>query len=148
MRNINGTTTHNLSLWLYEYFWIILFLWSPSTLRFKGLGMRNLQYRIRICQKSHNTVTITFYVCFDFLWNRRYSMVENSKRKRNKNINSLSENISTKCVMATRQIRLCDARWYQSCSATLHVHSLLECLKLKWMALHYIFWNSPNSASC
>jgi hypothetical protein len=24
--------------------------------------MRNLQYEIRICQKSHNTVTITVYV--------------------------------------------------------------------------------------
>ena len=24
--------------------------------------MRNLQYKIRICQKSHNTVTITVYV--------------------------------------------------------------------------------------
>ena len=30
---------------------------APSIPRFKGLGMRNLQYQIRICEKSHNTVT-------------------------------------------------------------------------------------------
>ena len=44
-------TTNYLSLWLYEYFWIIL-LRAPSILHFKGLGMRNLQYKMRICQKS------------------------------------------------------------------------------------------------
>ena len=35
---------------------------APSILHFKGFGMRNLQYQIRICQKSHNTVTIAVYV--------------------------------------------------------------------------------------
>ena len=35
---------------------------APSIPHFKGFGMRNLQYEIRICQKSHNTVTITVYV--------------------------------------------------------------------------------------
>ena len=29
---------------------------------FKGLGMRNLQQEIRICQKSHDTLTITVYL--------------------------------------------------------------------------------------
>ena len=43
---------------------------APSIPHFKGLGMRNLQSEIRICQKSHNTVTITVYVWFEFLWNR------------------------------------------------------------------------------
>ena len=35
---------------------------APSIPHFKGFGMRNLQYEIRICQKSHNAVTITVYV--------------------------------------------------------------------------------------
>ena len=33
--------------------------------------MRNLQYKMRICQKSHNKVTKTVYVWFEFLWIRR-----------------------------------------------------------------------------
>ena len=37
-------------------------VWAPSILYFKGIGMRNLQYEIRICPKSHNIVTITVYV--------------------------------------------------------------------------------------
>ena len=35
---------------------------APSIPHFKGLDMRNLQYEIRICQKSHNKVTKTVYV--------------------------------------------------------------------------------------
>ena len=35
---------------------------APSIPHFKGFGMRNLQYEIRICLKSHNTVTITIYM--------------------------------------------------------------------------------------
>ena len=27
----------------------------------KGLGMRNLQYEVKICQESHNKVTMTVY---------------------------------------------------------------------------------------
>ena len=39
--------------------------------------MRNLQYEMRICQKSHNNVTKTVYVWFEFLWIRRqYSSLE------------------------------------------------------------------------
>ena len=37
-------------------------------LHFKGLGMRNLQNEMRICQKSHIKVTKTVYVRFEFLW--------------------------------------------------------------------------------
>ena len=32
-------------------------VWAPSVLHFKGLGIRNLQYEMSICQKSHNKVT-------------------------------------------------------------------------------------------
>ena len=39
---------------------------------FKDLGMRNLQYEIRICQKSYSKVTKAAYVWFEFLWIRRY----------------------------------------------------------------------------
>ena len=35
---------------------------APSISHFAGFGMRDLQYKIVICQKSHNTVTITVYV--------------------------------------------------------------------------------------
>ena len=55
--------------------WIFLdniIVWAPSILHFKGLGMRNLQYEMRICHKSHNKVTKTVYVWFEFLWIRRY----------------------------------------------------------------------------
>ena len=54
---------HNLSLWLCEYFWIILLYGQLcSVLHFKGVGMRNLQYEIKICQKSHNKVTKTVFM--------------------------------------------------------------------------------------
>ena len=39
----------------------------PSIPNFKGLGMRNLHYEIRICQNSHKKVTMTIYVWFEFL---------------------------------------------------------------------------------
>ena len=35
---------------------------APNLPCFKGLGMRNLQYWIRICQKSHNKVTNRNYI--------------------------------------------------------------------------------------
>ena len=35
--------------------------------QFKAFGMMNLQYEIRICQKSHNKVTILVYVMVRFL---------------------------------------------------------------------------------
>jgi hypothetical protein len=37
-------------------------VWAPSIHHLKDFGMRNLQYEIRICHKSHNTVKITVYV--------------------------------------------------------------------------------------
>ena len=42
-----------------QFFYFIRFGTIP---RFKCLGMRNLQYWIRICQKSHNTVTNHNYI--------------------------------------------------------------------------------------
>ena len=42
---------------------------------FYSLGMRNFQYEIRICQKSHNPVTITVFVWFEFLWKGVYKEV-------------------------------------------------------------------------
>ena len=42
-------------------------VWAHSIHHFKGLGMRNLQYEMRICQKSYNKVTKTVYVWFEFL---------------------------------------------------------------------------------
>ena len=46
-----------------EYLYVDRILALATDLpHFKGFGMRNLQYEIRICQKSHNTVTITVYI--------------------------------------------------------------------------------------
>ena len=39
---------------------------SPSIPHFKGLGMRNLQYEMIICQKTHNKVTMTMSSNFHF----------------------------------------------------------------------------------
>ena len=75
--SIKIRTTRNMSLWLYEYFWIIL-LNGHLVVYFKGLGMRNLQYEMRVWQKSHNKVTKTVYVWFEFLWIRRYVYVWHS----------------------------------------------------------------------
>ena len=36
-----------------------IILWAPCILHFKGLSMRNLQYEMRICQKSRNKITKT-----------------------------------------------------------------------------------------
>ena len=41
----------------------------PSILHFNGLGMRNLQYEVRICQKTDNKVTKKVYVWVE--WIRR-----------------------------------------------------------------------------
>ena len=49
-----------------------IIVWAPSILHFKCLGMRNLHYVMRIHQKSHNKVTKTVYVWFEFLWIRCY----------------------------------------------------------------------------
>ena len=51
--------------------WIFLdniIVWKSCILHFKGLGMKNLYYEMRICQKSHNKVTKTVDVWFEFLW--------------------------------------------------------------------------------
>ena len=55
--SIKIRTTDNLS-------WIFLdniIVWAPSILYFKGLGIRNLQYEMRICQINHNKVIKTAY---------------------------------------------------------------------------------------
>jgi hypothetical protein len=58
-----------------------IIVWAPSILHFKGLGMTNLQYEMRICQKSYNKVTKTVYVWFEFLWIRRYILKVESVSK-------------------------------------------------------------------
>ena len=40
--------------------------------RFKGLGMRNLQYELSIYQKINNKATIIMSSYFDFCWLTRY----------------------------------------------------------------------------
>ena len=52
-------TIHKMKLWISPDKIIVP---APSIPHFKGLGIRNLQYESRICQKSHNTVTITVYI--------------------------------------------------------------------------------------
>ena len=67
-KNSNHTKSVFVTLWI---FLDNIIVWAPSLLHFKGLGMRNLQYEMRISQKSYNKVTKTVYVWFDFLWIRR-----------------------------------------------------------------------------
>ena len=43
--------------------------------------MRNLQYEMRICQKSHSKVTKPVYVWFELLWIRHY--IQNPKKTEN-----------------------------------------------------------------
>ena len=40
---------------------------TSSVPLFKGLGMTNLRYEVRICQKSHNKVTMAVYDIVRFL---------------------------------------------------------------------------------
>ena len=54
--------------------------WTPIILHFKGLGMRNLQYEMRICQKSHSKVSRTIYEWFDFLWISHYKGIFTFKK--------------------------------------------------------------------
>ena len=37
----------------------MIIVWVSSILHFKGLGMANLQYEIRICKNIHTKVTTT-----------------------------------------------------------------------------------------
>ena len=56
------------------FLWIFLdriIVQAPSICHFKGLGMRNLEYEIRICQKTHARVTIPVSMLSRFFWNRR-----------------------------------------------------------------------------
>ena len=43
---------------------------TPCIPYFKGFDMGNLQYEIRICQKSYNKVTMTVYVMVRFFMNK------------------------------------------------------------------------------
>ena len=61
--------------YIQAFLWISLdriIVQAPSISHFKGLGMRNLEYEIVICQKIHNKVTITMSMLSRFFWNRRY----------------------------------------------------------------------------
>ncbi len=42
-----------------------IILWAPSILYLKGLVMRNLQYEMRICQKSHKDSLCMFRIVMD-----------------------------------------------------------------------------------
>ena len=39
----------------------VFIVWATIIPHFKGLGMKNLQYEIKICQKNYNKVTMTVY---------------------------------------------------------------------------------------
>ena len=50
----------------------IIVLATTTIPHFKGLGMRNLQYEIRICQKIHNKVRMSIWSLLEILWIRLY----------------------------------------------------------------------------
>ena len=47
---------------IYEYLDKRFEMQRPNIFHFKALGMMNLHYEIRICQKIYNRVTMTVYV--------------------------------------------------------------------------------------
>ena len=65
---IKKRTKHTMSLWLYCSFFG-LYVWAPNISHFKGLDMRNLQYAIRIYQKSHYKVTMQWQFIFGSIFN-------------------------------------------------------------------------------
>ena len=69
---IKNWTTHNLPLWLYEYFWIISLYGNLVYFILKVLAWKICIMKWGFAKKSHNKVTKTFYVWFEFLWIRRY----------------------------------------------------------------------------
>ena len=66
---IKKRTKHTMSLWLYCSFFG-LYVWAPNISHFKGLDMRNLQYAIRIYQKSHYKVTMQWQFIFGSIFNQ------------------------------------------------------------------------------
>ena len=60
-------------LQIYIILFILYYCMGTWYTSFKGLGMINLQYEMRICQKCHSKATKTVYVWFEFLWIRRYA---------------------------------------------------------------------------
>ena len=61
-------TTHDLSLWLYEYFWILLLYGHLVCFILKLLAWEICNMKWGFAKK----VTKTVYVWFEFLWIRRY----------------------------------------------------------------------------
>ena len=71
--SIRIRTTHSLSMWLYENFWMIILYGHLAYFILKVLAWEIWNvFKMRICQKSHKKVTKTVYVRFEFLWIRRY----------------------------------------------------------------------------
>ena len=61
-----GKTGESMKSYFPASLWITLdriIILTPSIHHFKGLGMRNLQYEIRICQKIHNKVRMSIWSC-------------------------------------------------------------------------------------
>ena len=54
----------------------IIIIWAPGILHFKGLGMRNLQYEMRICQKSRNKVTKTEFMCGSNFYESDFNLIK------------------------------------------------------------------------
>ena len=63
-----------------EYFWIGFLYWQ-LVYHFKDFGLRNLQYKIRNYQKSHNTVTISLCVDCGLNYNERDVIFEVESKK-------------------------------------------------------------------
>ena len=69
---------YSLYIWQTPIFFSVVFTISfdqiiaqaPGLPHFKGLGMRNLEYEIRICQKIHTKVTITMSMLSSFFFNQ------------------------------------------------------------------------------
>ena len=60
---------------LYEYLNKKTEIKRPNVSHFKGFGMINLHYEIRICQKIYDRVTMTVYVNFVVWFNENKTLL-------------------------------------------------------------------------
>ena len=54
-----------------------IIVWAPSIVHSKGLGMRNLQYEMRICQKSYDKVTDSLCMFQIFMDQKLSDIIQN-----------------------------------------------------------------------
>ena len=124
-----------LSLWLY-YGFFGKFLFHIANFSCQDLILKVFAkfvlWKMRICQKSHNTVTVTVYLWFEFLWNRRYNNKASFPQFRS--LFMLRKYILTIMVQFLKWIGICR-------------NTFCELEKASELGSWLHFWSSPLSGS-